>query len=81
MPRWPNFHSAQAIWHSLAWPMLLDWAVGGVIVGFVLAAAVFVITTWWAGGENDSADASDVEIEQPAAHISSRHEPVISAER
>jgi uncharacterized protein (DUF2062 family) len=52
-PLWPNFHSAHAIWHSLAWPTLLDWAVGGIIVGVVLAAIVFIVTTWWAGGEEE----------------------------
>lgn len=63
-PLWPNFYSAHAIWHSLAWPMLLDWAVGGVIIGVILAAIVFVITTWWAGGE-DELSAAHVAQEKP----------------
>lgn len=53
LPVWPNFASAHAIWHALAWPVLLDWAVGGVIVGFVLAAVVFAIATWQFGGEEE----------------------------
>lgn len=50
---WPDFHSAHAIWQALAWPVLLDWAVGGVIVGLLLAAAVFVIATWQVGSEEE----------------------------
>jgi uncharacterized protein (DUF2062 family) len=66
-PLWPNFYSAHAIWRSLAWPMLLDWAVGGVIVGALLAAIVFVITAWWAGGEDElAATHPPREMPQPA---------------
>lgn len=53
MPAWPNLWSAHAIWQALAWPALLDWAVGGVIVGVLLAAAVFAIATWRLGTTED----------------------------
>jgi uncharacterized protein (DUF2062 family) len=48
---WPDFRSAHAIWHAFAWPALFDWAVGGVLVGLVLALVVFAIVTWRFGGE------------------------------
>jgi uncharacterized protein (DUF2062 family) len=80
-PLWPNFHSAHSIWHALAWPMLLDWAVGGVIVGFALAAAVFAGVTWWAGAEEEQS--SPKEPGEPAQKIEndSPLQSVVSAER
>jgi glycosyltransferase involved in cell wall biosynthesis/uncharacterized protein (DUF2062 family) len=57
-PIWPNLHSLHAIWNALGWPMLADWAVGGAIVGFVLAAITFVIADRMFGGEDDESDAN-----------------------
>lgn len=80
MPAWPDFHSAHAIWHALAWPMLLDWAVGGLIVGFAMAAVVFAAGTWWFGGEEDRpANRSSTGNSDGGKAI--RRETVISAER
>ena len=57
LPIWPDLHSLHAIWHALGWPMLFDWAVGGTVVGFVLAAITFVIADRMFGGEDDESDA------------------------
>jgi glycosyltransferase involved in cell wall biosynthesis len=56
MPVWPDFHSIHAIRQALGWPMLLDWAVGGVVVGFVCSAITFAIADWMFGGEDDKSD-------------------------
>ena len=55
-PVWPDLHSAHAIWHALGWPTLLDWAVGGAIVGFVLAVITFLIADHLFGSEDDGSD-------------------------
>lgn len=79
-PHWPNFRSAHSIWHALAWPMLLDWTVGGVIVGLILAAAVFVVVTWWAGGDEDDVPPAKESRERPEnSEKSSSCQPVISS--
>jgi uncharacterized protein (DUF2062 family) len=74
MPAWPNFHSASAIWHSLAWPMLLDWAVGGVLVGIVLGAITFFVADWMLGDGEDAAKTPEAEsnIRSPQLIESSR---------
>ena len=53
MPVWPDFHSAHAVWQTLAWPLLLDWAVGGVVVGMALAAIAFALAHWLYHGSED----------------------------
>lgn len=80
MPVWPDFHSAHAIWHALAWPMLLDWTVGGVIVGISMAALVFVITTWWAG-EEEPPETGRSNCKDLNAKSNSQRETVVTAER
>jgi uncharacterized protein (DUF2062 family) len=70
LPAWPNFASAHAIWQALAWPVLLDWAVGGVIVGLVLATAVFAIATWQFGSEEDEPEIAPVEAPTPSQRTS-----------
>ena len=55
-PVWPDFHSAHAIWQAIGWPVLLDWSVGGAIIGFVLAAITFVIADRMFGGKDDESD-------------------------
>ena len=77
MPAWPNFHSAAAIWNSLAWPLMADWAVGGVIVGLVLAAITFVICGWMSGESDESAESpEDANAPEPATLIRPTRESV-----
>ena len=80
-PIWPDFRSAHSIWHALAWPVLLDWTVGGLIVGLVLATTVFIAVTGWAGGEDEAAPlkVSDDPVED--AKNVPPSEPVVTAER
>lgn len=47
LPTWPNFHDAHAIWRLVAWPLLIDWAVGGVLLGILMGAAVFATISWF----------------------------------
>lgn len=67
MPTWPNFHSPHALWQSLAWPLLLDWAVGGVLVGAVLGGLTFVIADWMFGRSDDTPMDSPEPPPEPAA--------------
>ena len=64
LPTWPNFHSAHAIWKSLAWPLMADWAVGGVVVGLVLGAITFVVADWMFGGKDDEAPSAEAEVSE-----------------
>lgn len=79
---WPDLGSIHAIWHALAWPVLLDWAVGGVIVGLLMAAAVFVLVTWKQGdqGDTEAEDVNSARAEsQPETHphpVPPRRNPV-----
>lgn len=42
-PSMPDLHSVQSAWRTLGRPLLIDWAVGGALIGSVLAALVFVL--------------------------------------
>ena len=61
MPVWPDFHSAHAVWQTLAWPLMLDWAVGGVIVGLTLAAIAFALAHWLFRGAEENEDSEPAE--------------------
>jgi uncharacterized protein (DUF2062 family) len=41
---WPSLDLLHAPWSRLAGSVLLDWAVGGVVLGFVLALATFTLS-------------------------------------
>ena len=42
-PSMPDLHSVQSAWRTLGRPLLIDWAVGGALIGATLAAIVFVL--------------------------------------
>ena len=80
-PTWPDFHSPHALWHSLAWPVLVDWTVGGILLGFLLAAIVFLAITFWPGREDDSARLTDRNLSAMPPKQTPQNTSIISIER
>lgn len=55
LPAWPDFHAVHLPWWTLARPLLIDWAIGGTLMGIVLGAITFVIANWLLPETIDSA--------------------------
>jgi len=57
LPAMPDLHSTRAIWQLLARPMLIDWLVGGPIVGIVLGVMTFLLANRFYHGVEDDLEA------------------------
>jgi uncharacterized protein (DUF2062 family) len=60
LPTLPDLQSAHALWQMLARPLLLDWLVGGPVVGLVMAVIVFCLANQLYHGVEDDQETEDL---------------------
>ena len=65
-PPLPDFHSVRAIWQSLGRPLLIDWVVGGTLLGILMSGVAFVLANRLFRGAPDPLDEADPAIPAPA---------------
>ena len=73
LPAWPDLHSVHAAWRTGGRPLLLDWIVGGVLIGLVMAAVTFALTHHFCREREESPvvdPADSIKDEEPAARSS-----------
>ena len=64
-PTIPDLHATTgAIWHLLARPLLMDWLLGGPVLGVLTAVAAFLLANRFYHGIED-----DVQVEQVESQI------------
>jgi uncharacterized protein (DUF2062 family) len=61
LPVLPDLQSARAAWQTLARPLMLDWLVGGPVLGLLLAVLVFLLANHLYRGLEDELEAEEPE--------------------
>ena len=59
-PTLPDLTASHAVWQMLARPLLIDWVVGGPVVGLVMAVLVFCLANQFYHGIEDDLEVEDV---------------------
>src|SRR6185437_7721157 len=64
LPAVPDLHTAHTAWRTLGKPFLIDWAVGGPLVGIILGAITFALANHFYRGAPDPLEEPVQEGEQ-----------------
>jgi uncharacterized protein (DUF2062 family) len=79
LPTLPDLNSTHAIWQMLARPLLIDWVVGGPVLGMLMAVLVFCLANHLYHGIEDDLDVDDSPDQSPAPDrpVNVPHEQVL----